>query len=156
LASTVCLEDLVERLSAFAVDVRGARFSTVVMADYDPCDGRLRVVSAGHVPPMIRRSDASVDQLPDGGPPLGIDVGGGRKVVERVLLPGDTLVMYSDGLVERRGESIDVGFGRLASALSSAGAGPGQALVEALFEALGRPGADDVAVLALGRASVGR
>jgi serine phosphatase RsbU (regulator of sigma subunit) len=106
------------------------------------------------VPPVIRRVDTSVEQLPDGGPPLGIDVGAGRSVVEGVLRPGDTLIMYTDGLVERRDECIDVGLLRLATALTSTGSTSGQLMPAALFNALGRPRADDVAVLALVRASV--
>lgn len=154
LAPTLSLEDLVERLSRFAMDVHGAQYSTMVVADFDPTTGALRVVSAGHVPPVIRRVDTSVEQLPDGGPPLGIDVGAGRTVVEDVLRPGDTLIMYTDGLVERRDECIDVGLLRLAAALTSTGSTSGQLMPIALFNALGRPRADDVAVLALVRASV--
>jgi serine phosphatase RsbU (regulator of sigma subunit) len=105
---------------------------------------------------VIRRDDATVEQLPDGGPVLGIDVGASRRVVERTLMPGDTLIMYSDGLVERRGESIDVGLGRLATTLATTSAISGQHVAEVLFESLGRPRTDDVAVVSLVRASVER
>jgi PAS domain S-box-containing protein len=151
LAPTLPLEDLVERLSGFSVDVRGALLSTVAVAEFSTDLSAMRVISAGHVPAMVRRADGAVEQLPDGGLPLGIEGTARRHVVGVDLAPGDTVVLYSDGLVERRVESIDVGLARLRSALRSADTTSGQTLVDDVFESLGRPNADDVAVLVLRR-----
>ncbi len=149
LAPTLQLEDLVDRLSGFSVDVRGALLSTMVVAEFTADHAEMRVISAGHVPPMVRRADGVVEQLPDGGLPLGLDGPDRRRVVAVDLGPGDAVVLYSDGLAERRVESIDVGLERLRRVLKSADTSTGQALVDSVFNALERPSADDVAVLVL-------
>ena len=105
---------------------------------------------------MVRRADGVVEQLPDGGLPLGLEGPERRHVVGVDLEPGDTVVLYSDGLVERRVESIDVGLARLRSALQSADTWNGQAIVDHVFNSLGRPNADDVAVLVLHRDGANR
>jgi PAS domain S-box-containing protein len=151
LAPIIALEDLVERLSGFSVNVRGALLSTMAVAEFSPDLATVRIVSAGHVPPMVRRADGSVEQLPDGGLPLGIEGSAPRAVITVALAPGDTVALYSDGLVERRVESIDVGLARLRRVLKSASVTDGQAMVNFVFEALERPRADDVAMLVLRR-----
>ncbi len=151
LAPTLPVEDLVERLSGFSVDVRGALLSTMAVVEFSADLATMRVISAGHVPPMVRRADGVVEQLPDGGLPLGIEGVERRHVVSVDLEPGDTVVLYSDGLVERRVESIDVGLARLRSVLQSVDTSDGQTIVDHVFNSLGRPNADDVAVLVLRR-----
>ena len=151
LAPTLPLEDLVERLSGFSVDVRGALLSTMAVAEFSAEMDVMRVISAGHVPAMVRRADGTVEQLPDGGLPLGIEGAGRREVVTVELDSGDAVVLYSDGLVERRVESIDVGLARLRRVLQLAETSGGQELVDLVFDSLERPSADDVAVLVLRR-----
>jgi serine phosphatase RsbU (regulator of sigma subunit) len=72
------------------------------------------MVSAGHLPPVLFGADGtgSLLELPVG-PPLGTGVGGYEPTTRR-LTPDETLVMYTDGLVERRKEDIDVSLARLA------------------------------------------
>ncbi len=66
-------------------------------------------------------------------------------------MPGETLLLYTDGLVERRGELLDVGLGRLVDAASAPGDDL-EAFVDTLIGRLTGPGsADDIAVLALRR-----
>ncbi len=106
------------------------------------------MASAGHLPPVLLApgdGPARVPELPVG-PPLG--TGYGR--YDSLLLPcgpGTVLFMYTDGLVERRDEAIDVSVGRLAKLRMP----PGGRLEDLLDEVLGRYGADaedDIAVLA--------
>ncbi len=112
---------------------------------------QLRWSSAGHLPPLLRLPDGRVRTLTDESDPmLGISADIDR--VERVTqMPyGSTLLLYTDGLVERRGESLTEGLRRLADALAA----HGELHVEELADAVVRtmtPEApdDDVALLIL-------
>ena len=102
------------RLNRLAEEIMDTAFATVV---YVVVDGDARVCrysSAGHPPPLVSFPDRRVEFLEGG---RGLPLGAGtdtRYTQEIVELPvGTTLVLYSDGLVERRGESIDVGLERL-------------------------------------------
>ena len=143
------LAEIVENLDQFALDVEGARLSTMVAASYEPSSGKLEIISAGHMPPMVRRANGSVMQLPDGGPPLGLDTHIERSATHTSLGLGDSLWLYTDGLVERRGESIDVGLGRLREAIDSSITYDYDEALRAVYDALGRPTDDDVAALVL-------
>jgi serine phosphatase RsbU (regulator of sigma subunit) len=75
-----------------------------------------------------------------------------RRDLEAVLPAGSTLLLYTDGLVERRGELLDQGIERLRVAVGDAGAGPDadpDALCDHVLTALGPFEDDDVAVLAV-------
>ena len=103
------------------------------------------------MPPMVHRSDGSVTQLPNGGPPLGLGEHLERSTTKTTLAAGDSLWLYTDGLVERRGESVDVGLDRLRDAIQSTRAGESSAALQEVYSALGRPVSDDVAVMVLMR-----
>ena len=145
------LGEIVENLDHFAQNVEGARVSTLVAASYEPSTGNLELISAGHMPPMLHRSDGSVTQLPNGGPPLGLGGDLARSTISTALNVGDSLWLYTDGLVERRGESVDVGLGRLKEAIQNTRADESGAALRDVYQALGRPVEDDVAVLVLMR-----
>lgn len=76
------------------------RFVTLFMAELEPRSGQLRYINAGHNPPLIGRADGAVVQLSSGGFPLGIMPGAEFEVGETQLQPGETLVVYSDGVSE--------------------------------------------------------
>jgi serine phosphatase RsbU (regulator of sigma subunit)/anti-sigma regulatory factor (Ser/Thr protein kinase) len=87
---------------------------TLMYLLYDPDTGRLRFVNAGH-PPALVVGDGQGTYLTDGlTPPLGVT--GEPTFAETChdLRPGETLLLYTDGLVERRGTSIREGLDRLA------------------------------------------
>ncbi|WP_101396512.1 GAF domain-containing SpoIIE family protein phosphatase [Phycicoccus duodecadis] len=124
---------------------------TLVYVLADAAAGTLRIASAGHLPPFVVRPDGLVDRLPDAdGPPLGL--GWARTGREVPMGPGDTLLLVTDGLVERRGEDIETGLGRLRRA---AGALSGDDLDGGLARVLSRvedgSSDDDVAALVLRR-----
>ncbi|MGE5635711.1 MAG: SpoIIE family protein phosphatase [Nocardioidaceae bacterium] len=102
----------VHRLASMRAEDAMATLAYVAVAR----DGRMRCVSAGHLPPLVVGPDGRAEflELPTG-PPLGFAEGPYREVEVR-LPPGATLVLYSDGLVERRGEVIDEGLERLRTA----------------------------------------
>ena len=80
------------------------RFITFFLAAYDPGTGEVSYANAGHNPPFIVRAQGRIEVLEGGGPPLGI-IGRMRYQPARVQLePGDTLVLYSDGLSEAMNE----------------------------------------------------
>ena len=123
--------------------------ATVVVAELDPALGEVAVASAGHLPVLSTRRGF----LREGrGPALGI-VGDAEYAETRLRLAGDErLLLFSDGLVERRGEPVDVGL----AALQAAAAGGGSdvaALLDAVLAALDPPDSDDVTLLGLGRIS---
>jgi serine phosphatase RsbU (regulator of sigma subunit) len=111
----------------------------------------LRWSSAGHPPPLLLRPDGTVHLLDT--PPerlLGIDSGCRRTDHEAWVHPGDTLVFYTDGLVEQGRTGIDEGLARLVEALAAVSAVDLEGLCDARLDRIvpGRAD-DDVAVLAV-------
>lgn len=111
--------------------------------------------AAGHPPPILLRADGTVETLTHGrGPLLGMaPMGKPFAYATAAYHPGDTLVLYSDGLIERRDESIDTGVERLADAVARLAHLPPDEMSAALVRELGadRVSTDDVAVLVLRR-----
>ena len=102
---------------------------TLVYGVIDPRCDELVVVNAGHPPPVLLRQDGSTEQLPIAdGPPLGTGEMS-REPTRTGFLPGDTIVAFTDGLIERRGEDIDRGQQRVLDAVAGL---PGRPLPEAL------------------------
>jgi GAF domain-containing protein len=89
------------------------RLVTVAYAVMDPGRNEVHVINAGHPPPLLlRRDGGSSDIAADGALLLGAG-GGDREVVTRTMFPGDTLLMFTDGLVERREENLEDGHRRV-------------------------------------------
>jgi PAS domain S-box-containing protein len=95
-------------------DLSGTDFATVVYAEYDPAGSTLTYACAGHPPPLLADGDA-VTYL-DGGRSAALGVGEPHGQATVTVQPGARLVLYTDGLIERRAEPIDAGFDRLAQA----------------------------------------
>ena len=93
--------------------VHEPHFATCVYAIFDAVAGTCEVASAGHLPPLLVHPDGKnelLDVMP--APPLGVGAG----PIQSRMLPvedGSLLVLYTDGLVEKRTQDIDVGLGRL-------------------------------------------
>ena len=113
-----------------------------------------RFVSAGHPPPLVAAVDGASFVEGRANPPLGLPQPPSFVEQEVPLEPGTRLLLYTDGLVERRGESLDGGLERLRSAAEGAlhGRSPADAVSELLQRMIGdqRP-TDDVALLMIGR-----
>jgi serine phosphatase RsbU (regulator of sigma subunit) len=121
-AATRALErpaQALEVLGLYARSVEGALGTTAVKAVVDMRSRLITYSSAGHPPPMLIHPDGScelLDQATD--PPLGARPQHvPRPQASLPYKPGDTLVLYTDGLIERRYQDIDVGLGQLADVL---------------------------------------
>ncbi|MCU1373070.1 MAG: hypothetical protein JWO68_356 [Actinomycetia bacterium] len=130
-------------------------FATLVYAVLDPETGELRWANAGHLTPFLRREGTVTVLEGPVGPPIGVDATIRYAETAVRLAAGDVVLICTDGLVERRGEDLDVGMGELAAALVAGG--PIEGLSEAVVRAvLGpRENDDDVCVLAVERRSGG-
>jgi serine phosphatase RsbU (regulator of sigma subunit) len=125
-----------------------ARPATCLLAVADPNRGRWTLASAGHLPPALFVAGRPTQLIATPiGPPLGTGVGGYEQVTVD-LLPDQILLLYTDGLVERRGEDIDVSLARLA-AVAFPPTGELEQLLESVLHALASSTPDDdIAVLA--------
>jgi phosphoserine phosphatase RsbU/P len=107
----VPLQELVLRLNRYACahSLDGMRFTTAVLGEYDPASRRLSYVNAGHNAPVIRRHDATVnsgiERLKVGGMPFGISPQAGYETGVVELAPQDTLILFTDGVVEAFNQS---------------------------------------------------
>lgn len=79
---------------------REAQFVAGTLVLYEPCQGSLRYLGAGLRDGMILRADGRIDLLAMSGMPFGLSPGLTRPVRESTLAPGDTLLLYTDALVE--------------------------------------------------------
>lgn len=92
---------LVERLNAqICRHSPSSRFITLFYAVYTPSSGMLTYVNAGQNPPFVRRLDGRYERLGSTGVALGMFEHSTFASVETILAPGETLVMYSDGITE--------------------------------------------------------
>jgi hypothetical protein len=104
---------VLDGLDTFASSIEGAACATVVCAVFDRNKRTLTYARAGHPPPLIVNA-AGVNWLDQsGGAPLSIDNGRPRTNAVVDVDDADVLVLYTDGLIERRGESLDIGLDRL-------------------------------------------
>ncbi|MGW5461717.1 SpoIIE family protein phosphatase [Streptomyces sp. NPDC003996] len=121
--------------------------ATMVLARYDPVRHVLAWAQAGHLPPLlVRRGEVQYLERP-GGMLLGASAAPVFEAAELRLEPGDRLLLYTDGLVERTGESLDAGLDRLAEAVRGQGCGASGSLDALLATMLAEEGRDDVCVL---------
>jgi anti-anti-sigma factor len=138
-----------EQLSDFATGVPGAEVSTAAAVEVDLARGRVTYACAGHLPPLIVDAEGRTTFLSEGrGPALGVR----RGVYREDAVPfdeGSALVLYTDGLVERRREPLDAGLERLAEAAAAASPARASELCDRLVGELvdTRSAGDDVAVL---------
>jgi sigma-B regulation protein RsbU (phosphoserine phosphatase) len=126
--------------------------ATVVYAIIDTATHRMSIAVAGHLPPVLavpgedaRFIDVHV------GPPIGFDLAGsGRRGAEIEVSPGSLIVLYTDGLVERRGHDLDASLERLRQAVTPTGSEA--TCVQVMATMVGdQPATDDVALVVIRR-----
>jgi serine phosphatase RsbU (regulator of sigma subunit) len=134
------------------------RFVTFVLTILDTVNHKMQVVNAGHMSPMIRRPDGSIEEFPDAsvGVPIGVVEGYPFDVVERDFHPGETVVIYTDGVSEAMNPQGDLyGMDTLKNLVSKGSARPlalGPAIRQDVKRhANGRPQNDDITLMVFGR-----
>lgn len=140
---------VLRQLDALSAADGDRRPATCLIVRVDPARGTAVYASAGHLPPAVFAAADGRGRLLEVpvGPPLGTGVGG----YDAVALPfteDQTVLLYTDGLVERRGEDIDTSLARLAALRMAAGAGASDVVDAACRGLDAQHREDDVAVLA--------
>ncbi|MFC8011413.1 PP2C family protein-serine/threonine phosphatase [Streptomyces cinereoruber] len=134
------------------------RFATLVLASVRNRDGRtrLRLTSAGHLPPLLARADGTVEEVATRGTLVGALPAVEARTVETVLAPGETCLLYTDGIVEARGGPLGddfLGAERLKRALAECAGMQAEAVVERIqmlaAQWLREGRHDDMAVVAI-------
>ncbi|WP_049563966.1 SpoIIE family protein phosphatase [Nonomuraea sp. SBT364] len=144
--------EVLSRLNMVTETLYGEDTATCVLARIErhPDGHRLNYAVAGHPPPLLITHEGDGRFLEAGGNPmLGIPYHGAY-VSARVPLPArSTLLLYTDGLVERPGESLDTGLARLLDHATSLARAPLDEFCDELLSRMPLSGEDDVAVIAL-------
>ena len=137
-------------MDRFASFVPGAECATVFCGILDPGTGELTYSSAAHPPGVVVQPDGRIVLL-DGGRslPLAIRQDAGRTEAAYVLPPRSTLLLYTDGLVERRGRPLTDGIAAAGAAVRDASGASLEELAAQLMTALAPGGGyeDDVAIV---------
>jgi len=141
--------DVLQHTSLLATEMPGRQFVTCVYAVHDPVEGTLTYANAGHPGPAVVSPGGEVRFLHER---LGMPLRVGESYAERVIAfpAGSALVLYTDGLVERRGRPLPEGRAELAAALGDlvgAATDPEAACDRLIRQLTGGAPDDDVAVL---------
>jgi len=142
---------VVDRLNQLVWSDVDGQMTTMLYVVIDAAEGRVSWVNAGHLPPLAVTSDGIAWFL-DGASsvPLGVMSFPSYETAEAELPLGGTVLLYTDGLVERPGEVLDAGLDRLATAVRGERVSPDELCDHVLAELVPSSGAsDDVALLAL-------
>jgi serine phosphatase RsbU (regulator of sigma subunit)/anti-sigma regulatory factor (Ser/Thr protein kinase) len=138
------------RLNRLADEVLDTSFATLAYLWLDPVSRICRMSSAGHPPPLVASPDGRVEFLENvRGLPLGTGIHARYRQETVELAAGSIVLLYTDGLIERRGRSIDEGLGILRDAVAGAPKDPDRLLEHVLAHVVGSgERRDDIALLA--------
>jgi serine phosphatase RsbU (regulator of sigma subunit) len=114
--------ELLRMLNGVMCHLTSGVVGTVVCGLYDPQTRVLRWARAGHLPPVLMRGQTARELPLPGGVLLGMDPDASYEEATQSLEPGDTLLLFTDGLIELRGESIEDVLGEFVAALPSGSA----------------------------------
>ncbi len=113
--------EVLEALDRLATQIEGAQLATVVYAVLNLSSGELAYGCAGHLPPLVVLPEGRTWFLEEGRTtPLGVSQESLPVGARTTLPPEARLLLYTDGLVERRSSSLDAGLARLAEAAAAA------------------------------------
>ncbi|MCW2681727.1 MAG: putative sensor protein [Frankiales bacterium] len=138
--------EVLDVLDGVLRDLDHDAIATCVYAVFDPHTRDLRLASAGHLPPLVRRPGGATSALRvDVGAPLGLADASRETTVQ--LQPGSTLALYTDGLVEVRGSDLEDGIHALCDVVASAPGDLEQLADRVMSQLAEHDGDDDVALL---------
>ncbi|HEX4813507.1 MAG TPA: GAF domain-containing SpoIIE family protein phosphatase [Nonomuraea sp.] len=134
--------------------LRAEPIATVLLAQVEERreqrDWRLRWSSAGHLPPLLISPGARAAYLPtDSGPPVGVAADLPRADHEHIIRPGSTLLMFTDGLVERHGATLDHGMDDVARVAERLYGRSPDEICDGLLAHRGDTSEDDIALVCL-------
>jgi serine phosphatase RsbU (regulator of sigma subunit)/anti-sigma regulatory factor (Ser/Thr protein kinase) len=144
--------DLLSEVDGFVGGPDGAGYATVFYAIFDARRGTIEYSSAGHPPGLLVSPGGQTSWLDQGqSEPLFGQPSLSRQRGSAILEPGGILVLYSDGLIERRGESLDVGLSRLERLVTEMAERRPEGICDELFSRFGIDAsrADDAVVLVI-------
>ncbi|MCW3000947.1 MAG: SpoIIE family protein phosphatase [Conexibacter sp.] len=147
---------LVERMNGYHAALGADLMTTMLFAIVEIHSGTMRFVNAGHPPPLIVSEGGGDTAILEGaGPPLGVLDTWRYEERTAQLAPGMTALLYTDGLVERRGERLDAGLERLRCAAAEGGS-PEEVVRRALEATEAHVADDDVTLVVIrGEARLG-
>ncbi|MET7684817.1 PP2C family protein-serine/threonine phosphatase [Streptomyces sp. NPDC005423] len=138
---------ILHRMDTAMSQEHNRRPATCLLALLDPARATVALAGAGHLPPALLHGDGTVELIPvPVGPPLGTGLSA-YDMTALTVAPEDTLLMFTDGLVERRGEDIDASLARLTGLRLPPGQDVGRLLDEVLLRLDVQDAEDDVAAL---------
>ncbi|MBY8881048.1 SpoIIE family protein phosphatase [Actinacidiphila acidipaludis] len=144
---------IVERLDEAVLSITDVPMATLVFAQLNrTSEGpwQLSWTNAGHPPPLLITRDGLAEYLTDGhGLLLGTGLNAARPDATTVLPPGSTLLLYTDGLIEAPGQTLDEGLKRLRQHAAALAHRPLESFTDQLLQRVHPPGLDDVALLVL-------
>jgi sigma-B regulation protein RsbU (phosphoserine phosphatase) len=142
-------DEVLARLDRKMQHFEPGALATVLCAVFEPGLDRVRICSAGHLPPVIASPGraAELAEIPSG-LLIGASSGARRRTATLEIMPGSVFCFYTDGLIERRGELIDDGLARLCQLVT---AEPPETVLAAVMAGLvgSETATDDIAVLML-------
>jgi anti-sigma regulatory factor (Ser/Thr protein kinase) len=141
---------LLSHLNGFLLQLAEDTMATVQLACIDHQAGTVTLASAGHPPALLVPPEGESRWLTGGrGVPIGALDEPGYRSVQEELEPGSTLVLYTDGLVEQRGEDLRAGLDRLEASILDGPPDLEELCDHVLRRADREPGSDDVTLLVL-------
>lgn len=140
---------ILSKLSALVSIARDGHFATVLCGMLDVANGRIRVANAGHPEPLLIGASGAEFIATSVGVPVGVHVDDPYPEVEFAFSRGSTLLLYTDGAIERRGEHLDIGLQRLKD-VSLGAVGTLDAILTQVAEGVvGAQAEDDTALLGI-------
>jgi PAS domain S-box-containing protein len=147
--------DVVAHADVVLRAVAPEELATMAYAEIDPESGRVDLVTAGHPPPVAIDARGARYLEPPAQPPIGLARRWTYREVVAEVDPGAKLVLYTDGLIDRRDIGLDEGMERLLAAAEEARGRPVEIVCRRLIDALvPSEAADDIALLAVERLPV--
>jgi serine phosphatase RsbU (regulator of sigma subunit) len=139
--------EILNKISRLVDVTKSGQLATVLCAMVDTEQRRLTITSAGHLPPLLISDGAGQYVDTEVGPPIGVDASTPYHSTTVTVPPSATVVAFTDGLVEKRGESLDEGLERLRETATRHHVGLPELLGTLVTELVNGRSEDDIAIV---------